>query len=156
GRGASQISWGTPPPKVSSFISLLFTKNPIQRLSGAQKGFAAPVVPARDTDVRSSRRRRYNCERPSLASATKTIFRPSGEIAKLDTVSVPNDVPSGGWMSNWIAWKSAGATRKYNVPNASVETRRMPANAEMNQSRRAGWAAPRGGANACSAPASAI
>jgi hypothetical protein len=64
---------------ISIRLSCRSAKNPTKRLSGGQKGNAAPLVSGGNVE-QWSRRRIQGCEKPP-AEAAKTATRPSGEIA---------------------------------------------------------------------------
>src|SRR5687768_11583842 len=66
---------------MSSRFSLPSAKNPTDRLSGDQKGEAAPSVPASGCAVVDASDRSQRREAPS-PDAAKTIWRPSGETEK--------------------------------------------------------------------------
>src|SRR5215831_5290473 len=61
--GASQRVCAGPPP-TEIFFSLPPAKNPIYRLSGDQKGYAAPSVPGRGCAVALSNGRNQSCGAP--------------------------------------------------------------------------------------------
>src|SRR5512134_380159 len=96
----SQSFWGTPP-EASTLRRLVGVKNPIDRLSGDQKGWLASSVPGNDTAERLSSRRTQRSGLPSGGEATKAIEAPSGERANCDAACSPGGVKidfSGGRM----------------------------------------------------------
>ena len=117
----------TDPLSMAVRFSLPSAKNPIDRLSGDQKGSVPKSVPARGRPAVESSRRNHNCGRPSDVAA-KTTFCPSGEIAS-ESGSVVGGVeissrtsPSGGAglkIKGLSITPAARATR----PIASSESR---------------------------------
>src|SRR5262249_27061129 len=81
------------PPAAPIFFNLLFAKNPINRLSGDQKGLFAPSVPASTRGVTESKSRTQSRSTP-LVVATSARCCPSGETAGI--LSLPNVPPAGG------------------------------------------------------------
>src|SRR5262245_64827221 len=75
---------------MSTRISLLPAKKPMELLSGDQNGYKALSVPASGCDVELSSDRSHSLEVPSPAAAN-TRRRPSGEIA-IDRGSVVGGV----------------------------------------------------------------
>ncbi len=69
------------PPKTSILFNFRCAKKATKRLSGDQKGKAAPSVPSRARDSNASSGRIQSRSRPSGVVATKASLRPSGEIA---------------------------------------------------------------------------
>src|SRR5262245_18867830 len=67
-------------PLISIRLRVPAAKNPIERLSGDQKGNTAPSVPDMGRPDTESSERSHSCNRPSSVAA-KTIFWPSGESA---------------------------------------------------------------------------
>src|SRR5207245_1989764 len=76
------------PPCASIFLSLESAKNPMERLSGDQKGKEAPSVPSRGRADRESSGRTHRSSLPSGVRATKASRRPSG-----DTATGPEEMP---------------------------------------------------------------
>ena len=72
GSGASHNVMGGPP-ETSIFLSFPPAKNPMNRLSGDQKGWNAPSVPASDCAARVSSERTQSCDLPSAPAATMAI-----------------------------------------------------------------------------------
>src|SRR5206468_1724172 len=66
------------PPEASIFFSLSFTKKPMKRLSGDQKGYLAPSVPGNSCAERESSERTHSDVRPSIAVAMNARRWPSG------------------------------------------------------------------------------
>src|ERR1022692_4234375 len=79
--GRSQTFCGGPP-EISISSRLLPTVNPMRRLSGDQKGSAAPSVPAKGRASIASRSRTHSCVCPSCIVAVNAKWRPSGETAR--------------------------------------------------------------------------
>src|SRR5438128_978854 len=77
---AAFVNVSTEPVTVSIRLSLPCAKKPTDRLFGDQKGYVAPSVPAIERAEAESSERNHNGDSAS-EPATKTIFRPSGEIA---------------------------------------------------------------------------
>src|SRR5262245_59035977 len=77
--GASQIVRAAPP---STGIRFIFpaAKKPSERLSGDQKGFEAPSVPATSRSSVEPRGRRKSCCAMDVVTSMTSI-EPSGEIA---------------------------------------------------------------------------
>ncbi len=69
------------PPSMSIRLRFPSAKNPMERLSGDQNGSCALSVPASGCAETESTARTHNWDRPS-DTASKTIFCPSGEIAR--------------------------------------------------------------------------
>src|ERR1700730_6735699 len=92
--GALQSVVGRPPA-ISIFLSLPWAKNPMERLSGEQKGKAAPSV--RGSACHLGESNEYN-QRRGLPSETATVTRrcPSGAIASPGFVAVGRSVFSCG------------------------------------------------------------
>src|ERR671936_2606643 len=80
--GDSQTTW-TPPPLMSIVFSLESEKKPIWRLSGAQKGYAAPAVSVSCCALAEAKSRSHRLVCPSAVTATNARRVPSGEIVKL-------------------------------------------------------------------------
>lgn len=59
------------PPVASIFFSFASAKKPIQRLSGDQKGFHAPSLPAAARAEPSSSARTHSCLRPAASIVVK-------------------------------------------------------------------------------------
>jgi len=78
--GASQSVWGGPPA-VSILLSFPSAKNPMNRLSGDQKGNDGFSVPASGSTERESTGRIQRRFLPELSRATKASRRPSGDRA---------------------------------------------------------------------------
>src|SRR6266508_4495413 len=94
--GASQSVTGGPPA-MSIFFSFVSAKNATERLSGDQKGAAAPSVPASGTALESASGRTQRNGRPSAPRAANAIERPSGDTAKRFWLRIhANCVESGG------------------------------------------------------------
>src|SRR6202521_6358131 len=74
------------PPEASIFLSLHTAKNPMNRLSGDQKGKAAPSVPARGWGCNESSGRTHKSSFPSGVVATYAKRRPSGDRANPEAV----------------------------------------------------------------------
>src|SRR4029077_16146330 len=83
--GASERVNGGPP-EASIFLSLPPAKNPMNRLSGDQKGKPAPSVPARGCACNESRGRTHKSDFPSGLVATYANRPPSGESANPEAV----------------------------------------------------------------------
>lgn len=78
---------------MSTRFSLASAKNPMERLSGDQKGSDAPSVPGRTFAASASSAHSHSDGRPADV-ATKTIFCPSGETARLSGCVVGGVVSS--------------------------------------------------------------
>src|SRR5947207_15078098 len=76
--GPTVINVCADPPSTSSRFNLPSAKNPMDRLSGDQKGDDPFSVPFNGRAVVESSGRSQILEVPEVA--TKTILRPSGEI----------------------------------------------------------------------------
>ncbi len=98
------------PPATSIRFSCPLEKNPIDRLSGDQKGRAAPSVPASGRALSTLRGRSQICGVPSGAATNRKV-RPSGE-----SVNSPRKLSAPGVaISMRISVASAGARRKYSA-----------------------------------------
>ena len=84
--GASQIVCGAPPSTATRFI-FPAAKKPSERLSGDQKGFEAPSLPATSRTTVESRARRKS-RGPVLVVAAMANVDPSGEITD-ETPRIP-------------------------------------------------------------------
>src|SRR4029453_3038469 len=69
------------PPDAAIRFSLPFAAKAIERLSGHQKGIAAPSLPASTRALADSSGRTHNCALPPV-TAVKASNRPSGEMAR--------------------------------------------------------------------------
>src|SRR5438552_3848989 len=89
------------PPVASILLSLPSAKKPMKRLSGDQKGEAAPSVPASGCAANEASERTQSSLRPSTFT-TNASRRPSGETAIECQLSdrVMNSAFSGGESKN--------------------------------------------------------
>src|SRR5215467_3003834 len=88
------------PPSISIRTSLPSAKKPMERLSHDQKGNLAFSVPTNGRDETESKERSHKSDRPSDVP-TKTIFLPSGEMAResgrrVGGVAISNRISAGG------------------------------------------------------------
>ena len=148
---ASQRVIGGPPDE-SIFLSFPSEKNAMKRLSGDQKGAAAPSVPGSVTADGSASDRTHRKSRPSALRATKARRRPSGETANRLCCGIhANRVPTGARTANRMG--AAGGLDGRRSANSAVNAAaaRMPAAARPNSHRGAeesllagagGWSVP--------------
>jgi hypothetical protein len=125
----TELHWLGKPPPISMRFSLPSAKNPIDRLSGDQKGEIAPSVPAKGCAVTASSGRIQRRDAPS-PEATKTSFRPSGEIAN-ERASLVNGV----LMSTRISGSGAGLSRKRIIASDANPSAKIPATLHARRER---------------------
>src|SRR4030095_6218510 len=119
------------PPVSAIFFSLLFSINPMNRLSGDQNGVPISPTSASGVAVAEFSGRAQRCVFPSTV-ATKASVRPSGEIAgRSKRVAF-----SGGFTNKRIGTASGAGRRKYAMPNVSEISASAPRSDERRRSRQ--------------------
>src|SRR5687768_9706524 len=116
--GASHKSIGAPPAKSSRF-SFPSAKNAMDRLSGDQKGSAAPSVPGSAVAVKEFKGRNHSSDLISSGSAARyTSKRPSGEIALI--VLLTAILPGGTSIVKRTGCTSGAGWRIHNHANTAA------------------------------------
>src|SRR5262249_30674736 len=124
-RPAASVKVVINPLAISIRFSLPPAKKPIARLSGDQNGNAALSVPLSGCASWDCKERSHRLD--VLAPATKTIFRPSGEIendvrSELAGVSISTRISGNGDRKRSAHRLTPMATNRANA-NASQATR---------------------------------